>query len=51
MERENIIESLHHPVREQQYILPGTKVEIPIPERARLRHYEEKERQRAKSTN
>ena len=50
MERENIIESLHHPVREQHYVLPGTKVDIPIPERAKERHYREKEK-RAKSNN
>lgn len=48
MERQHIIDSLHHPVRENYYITPGTKIEVPIPEKSRERHEQEKER-RAKS--
>ena len=33
MERKNAIDSLKHPVRMQQRISPGTRVEIPIPEK------------------
>ena len=42
-ERLNAIEGLKHPVREHQHIGPGTKIEIPIPEKARERYYEQRE--------
>jgi hypothetical protein len=44
-ERLEAIEALKHPVREQVKITPGTKVEIPIPERVKQHYYEEKDRE------